>query len=82
MLCARRMSAVAAFTVNPEVAAPRELAALFEELPRAGVTFAPLPERERRGLVAYVAEPRLKEIRERRAALVMTSLASLADGQA
>ena len=82
MLCARRMNAVAAFGLNPEVAAPRELVALFEELPRARVTFARLPERERRGLVAYVAEPRLREIRERRAALVMDSLASLADAQA
>jgi len=62
----------------PTVVLPAELRALFEESSRMKASFMRLPERDRRGFVRYIDEPRSVMSRERRAAVVAMSLMGLA----
>lgn len=57
---------------------PVELRALFEESPKMRASFARLSDRDRRGFVRYIDEPRSVMSRERRAAIVAMSLMGLA----
>ncbi len=57
---------------------PAELAALFDESSKAKATFYRLEERDRRGFVNYIELAITKVARERRAAIVATSLIGLA----
>lgn len=57
---------------------PAELRALFVESPKMKLSFNRLSERDRRGFVLYIEEPRSVMTRERRAAVVAMSLMGLA----
>ena len=62
----------------PAVAVPVELATLFEESNKAKATYYRLDERDRRGFVKYIELATTTTARERRAAIVATSLIGLA----
>jgi uncharacterized protein YdeI (YjbR/CyaY-like superfamily) len=57
---------------------PVELAALFGESNKAKSTYGRLEERDRRGFVTYIELATTAVARERRAAIVATSLIGLA----
>lgn len=60
------------------VVVPLELATLFEESDKAKSTYDRLDERDRRGFVRYIELATTALARERRAAIVATSLIGLA----
>jgi hypothetical protein len=62
----------------PTLLIPTELAALFEESVKAKATYYRLEERDRRGFVKYIELATTPLARERRAAIVATSLLGLA----
>jgi len=62
----------------PALAVPEELGALFHESPKMKASFWRLTERDRRGFVRYIDEPKSVMTRERRAAIVAMSLMGLA----
>jgi uncharacterized protein YdeI (YjbR/CyaY-like superfamily) len=62
----------------PALVVPAELRALFEESAKMKASFLRLSERDRRGFVRYIDEPRSTMTRERRAAVVAMSLMGLA----
>jgi uncharacterized protein YdeI (YjbR/CyaY-like superfamily) len=62
----------------PAVVIPVELATLFEESNKAKSTYYRLDERDRRGFVKYIELATSTPARERRAAIVATSLIGLA----
>ena len=62
----------------PALAVPAELSALFAESAKMKASFHRLSERDRRGFVRYIDEPRSTMTRERRAAVVAMSLMGLA----
>lgn len=62
----------------PAVVVPVELATLFEESNKAKATYYRLDERDRRGFVKYIELATTAIARERRAAIVATSLIGLA----
>jgi uncharacterized protein YdeI (YjbR/CyaY-like superfamily) len=62
----------------PAVVIPAELATLFEESNKAKSTYYRLDERDRRGFVKYIELATTNPARERRAAIVATSLIGLA----
>lgn len=64
------------------VVVPPELAALFEESTKANATYCRLDERDRRGFVKYIERATTTIARERRAAMVATSLIGLAASMA
>jgi uncharacterized protein YdeI (YjbR/CyaY-like superfamily) len=63
---------------TPAIVIPVELAALFEESDKAKSTYYRLDERDRRGFVKYIELAATAVARERRAAIVATSLIGLA----
>jgi uncharacterized protein YdeI (YjbR/CyaY-like superfamily) len=63
---------------GPTLVVPGELRALFEESAKMKASFGRLSERDRRGFVRYIDEPRSLITRERRAAIVAMSLMGLA----
>ena len=67
---------------TPTVVVPEELAALFEESNKAKSTYYSLDERDRRGFVKYIELATTSIARERRAAIVATSLIGLAASMA
>lgn len=60
------------------IVVPCELAALFDESTKAKSTYDRLDERDRRGFVKYIELATTTTARERRAAIVATSLIGLA----
>ncbi|MDB4933728.1 MAG: hypothetical protein JWP87_700 [Labilithrix sp.] len=64
--------------VPTALAIPAELAALFEESTKAKSTYDRLEERDRRGFIRYIELATTPIARERRAAIVATSLLGLA----
>ncbi|MDB4996381.1 MAG: hypothetical protein JWM74_3813 [Myxococcaceae bacterium] len=64
--------------LTPNLAIPVELAALFEESTKAKSTYFRLDERDRRGFIKYIEFATTTVARERRAAIVATSLIGLA----
>jgi uncharacterized protein YdeI (YjbR/CyaY-like superfamily) len=62
----------------PTLAVPEELRALFDESPKMKASFWRLTDRDRRGFVRYIDEPKSVMTRERRAAIVAMSLMGLA----
>jgi uncharacterized protein YdeI (YjbR/CyaY-like superfamily) len=60
------------------VVVPVELATLFEESEKAKATYDRLDDRDRRGFVKYIELATTTTARERRAAIVATSLLGLA----
>jgi uncharacterized protein YdeI (YjbR/CyaY-like superfamily) len=67
---------------TPALAIPTELAALFEESTKAKSTYYRLDERDRRGFVKYIELATTTVARERRAAIVATSLIGLSHSMA
>jgi uncharacterized protein YdeI (YjbR/CyaY-like superfamily) len=67
---------------TPTLVIPAELAALFEESTKAKSTYYRLEERDRRGFVKYIELATTTVARERRAAIVATSLIGLAAAMA
>jgi hypothetical protein len=67
---------------TPTLVIPAELAALFEESTKAKSTYYRLDERDRRGFVQYIELATTSIARERRAAIVATSLIGLAASMA
>ena len=62
----------------PQVAAiPLELARLFETSETAQATYGRMRERDRRGFITYIELGTTPSARERRAAIVATSLVGL-----
>jgi len=70
------MSAAVSYTHDSDM--PVELATLFEESNKAKSTYYRLDERDRRGFVKYIELATTTIARERRAAIVATSLIGLA----
>ncbi len=62
----------------PTLVVPVELRALFEDSPKMKASFWRLTDRDRKGFVRYIDEPRSVMTRERRAAIVAMSLMGLA----
>lgn len=62
----------------PALAVPAELARLFEASTTVQATYARLEERDRRGFIHYIELGSSPSARERRAAIVATSLVGLA----
>lgn len=60
------------------LAIPAELARLFEASTTVQATYARMEERDRRGFIQYIELGPTPSARERRAAIVATSLAGLA----
>jgi uncharacterized protein YdeI (YjbR/CyaY-like superfamily) len=67
---------------TPTLVIPVELAALFEESTKAKSTYFRLDERDRRGFVTYIELATTTIARERRAAIVATSIIGLAASMA
>jgi uncharacterized protein YdeI (YjbR/CyaY-like superfamily) len=67
---------------TPTLVIPVELAGLFEESTKAKSTYFRLDERDRRGFVKYIELATTRIARERRAAIVATSLIGLAASMA
>ena len=67
---------------GPAPVVPPELATLFEESNKAKETYYRLDERDRRGFVKYIELATTAVARERRAAIVATSLIGLAASMA
>lgn len=67
---------------TPTLMVPAELAALFEQSTKAKSTYYLLDERDRRGFVKYIELATTAVARERRAAIVATSLIGLAASMA
>ena len=67
---------------TPTLMVPAELAALFEESIKAKSTYYRLDERDRCGFVKYIELATTAVARERRAAIVATSLVGLAASMA
>ena len=65
-------------TPTSAIVIPNELAALFEDSTKAKSTYYRLDERDRRGFVKYIELATTPIARERRAAIVATSLIGLA----
>jgi hypothetical protein len=63
---------------SPVTAIPVELARLFEASAIAHATYARMAERDRRGFINYIELGPTPSARERRAAIVATSLVGLA----
>ena len=63
---------------SPVTPIPIELARLFEASATAHATYARMEERDRRGFIHYIELGPTPSARERRAAIVATSLVGLA----
>ena len=77
------MNAASSLERSPGIASaavliPVELARLFEASAMAHATYARMDERDRRGFVTYIELGASPSARERRAAIVATSLVGLA----
>lgn len=70
----------ASYVAHPSAVAavPVELARLFEASATVQATYARMEERERRGFIRYIELGTTPNARERRAAIVATSLVGLA----
>ena len=68
--------------LTSSVVVPAELAALFEESTKAKSTYYRLDERDRRGFVKYIELATSTLARERRSAIVASSLIGLAASMA
>ena len=74
------MNAATSFdrSASTELAIPVELARLFEASATAESTYAKMEDRDRRGFITYIELGTTASARERRAAIVATSLIGLA----
>ncbi len=77
---ALRFDVTAPYLAQPAnvLVVPVELRTLFDESPKMKASFYRLSDRDRRGFLRYIEEPKSVLTRERRAAMVALSLMGLA----